>query len=349
MNALNLYGIEDLRYEPASVPVIEADDDVIIHVHTAGICGSDLSRYKKLGPYVKGMTWGHEFAGIVESVGQSVTHVKPGDRVAACPTIACGYCLSCQKGSPSQCDNLSVIGAKQPGGFADYTKLPANNVLLLPDSISMDQAALVEPSAVAVHGLYQTSLKPGGTVAILGCGNIGLLSIAWAKLFGADVVYAIDIDSKKLDLAKQMGADALINPLETPAHEKVYSLTEGIGVDIAIESAGSPITSAQVFALPRKGGEVVFMGIPYGDVAIERFYFEKIVRNELKVYGSWNAVSSPFPGKEWSATLNKMGTGELDVTPMITHRLPLHEGPQAFDHIIHQKEFYGKVLLYPSK
>ena len=349
MHALNLYGIEDLRYEPLTMPVLEASDDVIIRVQIAGICGSDLSRYRKLGPYVKGMTWGHEFAGIVEAVGKSVTHLAPGDPVAACPTIACGQCLSCQKGIPSQCDNLSVIGARQPGGFATFTKLPAQNVLLLPDSISMEQAALVEPSAVAVHGLYLTSLQPGGSVAVLGCGNIGLLSIAWAKIFGAAAVYAIDIDSNKLELAKQMGADYLINPKETPAHEQLLKLTDNQGVDVAIESAGSPVTSAQVFALPRKGGEVVFMGIPYGDVAVERFYFEKIVRNELKVFGSWNAVSAPFPGREWSATLQKMSTGELDVRPMITHKLSLQEGPQAFSDIITQKEFYGKVLLCPNK
>ncbi|TSB47585.1 galactitol-1-phosphate 5-dehydrogenase [Alkalicoccobacillus porphyridii] len=349
MNALNLYDIEDLRFESTASPEVKAADDIVIRVKIAGICGSDLSRYRKLGPYVKGMTWGHEFSGVVEAVGENVTHVKPGNRVAACPTIACGICNSCLKGFPSQCNHLSVIGAKQPGGFAEFTKLPARNVLPIPDSISMDHASLVEPSAVAAHGLYLTSLQPGGTVAVLGCGNIGLLSIAWAKLFGASAIYAIDIDPKKLELAKQMGADVIINPLEVAAHEQLSSLTEGDGVDVAVESAGSPLTSAQVFALPRKGGEVVFMGIPYGDVSIERFYFEKIVRNELKVYGSWNAVSSPFPGKEWTTTIQKMSTGELNVAPMITHRLPLREGPQAFHDIIHQKDFYGKVLLDPTQ
>ncbi|GGE08377.1 galactitol-1-phosphate 5-dehydrogenase [Marinithermofilum abyssi] len=348
MNALKLYGIGDLRYGQAKLPIIEMEDEVVIRVKAAGICGSDLSRYRKLGPYVEGMVLGHEFTGVVEAVGNAVTHVSPGDRVAACPAIVCGTCESCLRGAPSQCIHLTVIGSKQPGCFAEFTKLPAANVLPLPEGIAYETAALIEPSAVAVHGLYLTHLRPGGSVAVLGCGNIGLLTIQWAKLFGAETVYAIDLNPRKLSVAKQMGADIVIHPKKKSAYDQLMAATDGNGVDLAVEAAGSSITSAQVFALPRKGGEVVFMGIPYGDVPIERFYFEKIVRNELKVYGSWNAVSAPFPGKEWTTTLHMMSTGQLDVTPMITHRLPLSEGPKAFEDMINQKDFFGKVLLYPE-
>ncbi|PTM58460.1 galactitol-1-phosphate 5-dehydrogenase [Desmospora activa] len=348
MNALKLYGISDLRYEQAQPPVIEQADDVIIRVTVTGICGSDLSRYKKLGPYVEGMVWGHEFTGVVEAVGNAVTHVSPGDRVAACPTIACGTCNRCLSGVPSQCISLTVIGSKQPGCFAEFTKLPAANVLPLPEGIAEEAAALLEPAAVALHGFYLTNLQPGRSVAVLGCGNIGLLSIRWATLFGTKTVFAIDLDPQKLTLAEQMGANVTICPKQKTAYEQLMEYTDGEGVDLAVEAAGSPATSAQVLALPRKGGEVVYMGIPYGDVPIERFYFEKIVRNELTLYGSWNAVSAPFPGKEWTTALQMMSSGRLDVTSMITHRLPLSEGVQAFADILQQKEFFGKVLLYPK-
>lgn len=348
MDALKLYGIGDLRYEQAQPPVIEREDDVIIRVKATGICGSDLSRYRKLGPYVSGMVWGHEFTGVVEAVGSAVTHVSPGDCVAACPTIACGTCTSCLRGVPSQCINLTVIGSRRPGCFAEFTKLPAANVLPLPEDIADESAALLEPAAVALHGFYLTNLQPGGSVAVLGCGNIGLLSIQWATLFGAKTVYAIDLDPRKLTLAAQMGANVAIYPKRKMAYEQLLEYTAGEGVDLAVEAAGSPTTSVQVLALPRKGGEVVFMGIPYGDVPIDRFYFEKIVRNELTLYGSWNAVSAPFPGKEWTTALHMMRTGRLDVAPMITHRLPLRKGPQVFADILQQKEFFGKVLLYPQ-
>ncbi|MEC5423070.1 galactitol-1-phosphate 5-dehydrogenase [Virgibacillus sp. C22-A2] len=348
MRSLKLYGKQDIRFEETEKPRIENANDVIIKVKAVGICGSDISRYNKLGPYVEGMTFGHEFSGEVVEVGAGANNVNVGDRVAGCPTFYCGKCESCQKGELARCESLTVIGARHPGAYAEYVKLPAENVVILPDSVDYDTAAFVEPSAVVVHGFYRTTMQPGAEVAVMGCGNIGLLAIQWAKIFGAKKVYAIDIDDEKLAVAKEVGADVLINSLEKPAHEQILEHTNGTGVDVAIESAGSPITSAQVFALPKKGGEVVFMGIPYADINIERFYFEKIVRNELTVLGSWNAISSPFPGKEWSTTVHYMSTGQINVKPIISHRLHLRQGPETFNKIINREESFGKVLFYPE-
>ncbi|WP_010097373.1 galactitol-1-phosphate 5-dehydrogenase [Ornithinibacillus scapharcae] len=348
MKALNLYGIEDLRYEESTPkPAIENENEVIIRVKAVGICGSDTSRYKKLGPYVEGMTFGHEFAGEVVEVGRKVTNVKVGDRVAGCPAFICGECIYCQKGEPSRCDKLSVIGAYRPGAYAEYTKLPATHVIPLPDNVDYDTAAMVEPSAVVAHGFYRTKIQPGAEVAIMGVGSIGLLAVQWAKIFGAKKVYAIDIDDNKLAIAKELGADVVINSLDKLAHEEIMEYTNGHGVDIAIESAGSPITSSQIFALPRKGGEVVFLGIPYADINIERFFFEKIVRNELTVYGSWNAVSTPFPGKEWSSTIHYMSTGQIVSSPMISHRPTLEEGPDIFRKIVNREIESVKVIFHP--
>lgn len=348
MKSLKLYGIQDLRFEDAVQPVIEKKDDVIVKVKAVGICGSDISRFNKLGPYVEGMIFGHEFAGEVAEVGSGVEVIKVGDRVAGCPTFYCGKCYSCQKGELARCEKLTVIGARHPGAYAEYVKLPAGNIVPIPDNVDYDTAAMIEPSAVVVHGFNRTTMQPGSEVAIMGCGNIGLLAIQWAKVFGAKKVYAIDIDDKKLEMAKEAGADVLVNSLNNSVHEQIMEHTNGQGVDVAIESAGSPITSAQVLALPKKGGEVVFMGIPYGDVPIERFYFEKIVRNELTVLGSWNAISAPFPGNEWSTSVHYMSTGQINVKPMITHRLKLNEGPETFNKIVKRDDFFGKVLFYPD-
>jgi L-iditol 2-dehydrogenase len=347
LKSLKLYGKQDIRFEEADNPVIEKPDDVIIKVKTVGICGSDISRYHKLGPYVEGTIFGHEFAGEVVETGEGVTSVKPGDRIAGCPAFYCGQCASCRKGEVARCENLHVMGAYHPGAYAEYAKLPEENIVPIPDNVDFDTASMVEPSAVVVHGLYHTSLHPGDDVAVMGCGNIGLLAVQWAKVFGAKRVFAIDIEDSKLEIAKELGADVLINSKEKPAHEQIQDYTNGHGVDLAVESAGSAITSAQVFALPKKGGEVVFMGIPYADVNIERFYFEKIVRSELRVLGSWNAVSSPFPGKEWTASVHYMSTGQIKVDPIVTHRLPLEKGPETFNNIINKKENFGKVLFHP--
>lgn len=348
MKALNLYGKQDIRFEDSKEPIIEKDDDVIIKVKAVGICGSDISRFHKLGPYVDGMTFGHEFSGEVTEVGTDVKDFRVGDRVAGCPAFYCGHCESCQKGELSRCEHLHVAGAYVPGAYAEFIKLPEENVIPIPDNVDYDTAAMVEPSAVVVHGFYRTSIHPGAKVAVMGCGNIGLLAVQWAKVFGAKKVYAIDIDPEKLETAKQVGVDVLINSKEEPAHDQILAHTNGTGVDLAVESAGSPITSAQVLSLPKKGGEVVYMGIPYADIQIERFYFEKIVRNELTILGSWNAISSPFPGREWSTSVHYMSTGQIDVKPIITHRLNLAQGPETFKKIINREEPFGKVMFYPE-
>lgn len=348
MKTLNLYAKQDIRYEESDKPKIENTDDVIIKVKAVGICGSDISRFNKLGPYVEGMTFGHEFAGEIAAIGSDVVDFTIGERVAGCPAFYCGHCESCKKGELARCENLHVAGAYVPGAYAEYIKLPAENVISIPDNVTFETAAMVEPSAVVAHGFYRTSIHPGAEVAVMGCGNIGLLAIQWAKIFGAKHVYAIDIDPEKLETAKQVGADFVINSKEEPAYDQIVSLTDGAGVDVAVESAGSPVTSAQVLALPKKGGEVVYMGIPYADIHIERFYFERIVRNELTILGSWNAISAPFPGREWAASIYCMQTGQIDVTPMITHRLKLEKGPETFEKIINREESFGKVMFFPE-
>lgn len=345
MKALNLYGIEDLRYEDTPKPTIQNSFDVIIKVKATGICGSDTSRYKKLGPYHEGMTFGHEFSGVVEAIGEDVTHLNVGDAVTGCPAIACHNCEYCEKGEYSRCTKLFVIGSLEPGSFAEYVKLPANNVLKIPNNVDFDTAAMVEPSAVVAHGFYRTHIKPGSTVAVMGCGSIGLLAIQWAKIFGATKIIAIDIDNHKLNIAKKLGADYTINSIKESLEEAIDAIPEQI--DVAIESAGSPFTIGQVLTLPTKGGQVLLLGIPYSDIEIKRTQFEKILRNELNVIGSWNGLSAPFPGKEWDATIHYMSSGDLLVDPIISDRLDLSEGPETFFKLVNKKQHYDKVIFHP--
>lgn len=347
MKALTFYGIQDLRYEDVSDPIIENPDDVIVKVKAVGICGSDIARYRNLGPYVPGNVWGHEFSGQVVAVGSGVTNVTIGDNVVGCPNLVCHECEYCKSGHPSRCESLNTIGAYAPGAFAEYIKMPAINLIKMVDGMTYEEGALVEPATVAIHGLYRTSIKMGHEVAVVGCGNIGLMSIAWAKAFGAKTVYALDIDDSQLEVAKKFGADVLINSSNIDFHDEIRKY--GNGVDLAIESAGNPFTAARVLGLPHKGGEVVYMGIPYADVPVPRFYFEKIMRNELSVIGSWCTISAPYPGKEWTNAVNYIGNQKVNLTEMITHQVNLSEGPAMFDRIIANPKNFGKVLLYPEE
>ncbi len=349
MKALKLYGIRDIRFETAEDPVIQNPKEVKIKVKAVGICGSDISRYAKLGPYVPGMVWGHEFSGEVVEIGSEVTKVKLGQKVTACPALYCGVCDSCKKAKFAQCEELDVIGAHRYGAFAEYIVMPEENIVPVPDSVSYDHAAVVEPSCVVVHGYYKTGIQAGDTVAVIGCGTIGLLAIQWAKIFGAKSVIAIDIDDAKLGMAKDVGADIVINSMGKEPSEEVYKVTGNKGVDISVESAGTPITSAQAFSLTGKGGKVLFVGIPYGDVMVKRLYFEKIVRNELKIFGSWNAISAPFPGKEWETSVHFIENGQLKIEPFITHRYPLRQGTEAFEMVANRKEHFGKIMFHPEE
>ena len=345
MKGLAFYGIRDLRYEEVPMPKIGKSDDVIIKVKACGICGSDYARYKKLGPYKPGTVWGHEFAGEVTEVGPAVTNFKAGDRICACPSIICGECDYCRSGDFAMCEKLYAIGSLANGGFADYTKMPARNLVKLPDSVSYEAGALIEPSAVAMHAIFKADLHPGDEVAVVGCGSIGEMLIIWAKQLGAKI-YAFDIDDGKLQEAKELGADVTINTQSQDPAEALARYTKG--VDVAFESAGNPTTSTQVLTLPHKKGKVVYVGIPYADIHMPRYNFEKIIRSELTVRGAFGVTSAPFPGREWSMPLEILSGGHLDITGIISHREKLSRGPELLDDILVNPQKYRKVMLFPE-
>ncbi|WP_194207468.1 galactitol-1-phosphate 5-dehydrogenase [Superficieibacter sp. 1612_C1] len=345
MKALNLYSVQDVRYEETPRPVITADDDVIISVQVAGICGSDISRFGKLGSYQPGLTWGHEFSGVVAETGAAVKGLNKGDRVTACNCFPCFECQYCQQGRYAHCVDLKVLGGHKNGAFADYIRLPARNVLKLPDTMDFATASFIEPSSVVVHGLRQVDIKAGCRMAIVGCGTIGLLAVQWAKICGAGEVFAFDVDPQKLSIAKATGADRTFCVRDDDHLSQFNALTAGCGVDIVIESSGNAAGIASSLLLAAKGGSIVLLGIPYGDVAFPRLNFEKIVRNELKVCGSWNSISAPFPGQEWKTSIDYLSAGKINIKPLITRYVSLEEAPALFPALYKRETFFVKVLI----
>lgn len=344
MKALNLYGKQDVRFEEVPRPQIEQDDDVIIRVKTAGICGSDISRFGKMGSYHPGLTWGHEFAGVVAETGARVNGIAPGDRVVACPCFPCFTCEECLRAHYSKCTRLEVLGGHRKGAFADYIRVPAANVVRIPDDLRFDAASFVEPSAVVVHGLDQVTIRAGESVAVVGCGTIGQLAVQWARIYGAGYVCALDTDVQKLDVAKEAGADIAFD-VTAAEFEQQFSDATGGGVDLVIESSGNAAGIVSALRLARKGGTVLLLGIPYGDVTFDRISFEKIIRNELTVRGSWNSLSAPFPGREWKTSLDFMTRGLLKPGCLITHRIRLEEAPALFPGLYQRDFHFIKVLI----
>jgi L-iditol 2-dehydrogenase len=348
MKAAVLHAPADLRIEEVAKPQ-PGPGEVLVKVGAAGICGSDIGRVMVTGTYRFPTIPGHEFAGTIEEVGQGVTHLKPGDRVAVAPLMPCFDCEWCRAGTFSLCDDYDFLGSRSDGAFAEYLRAPARNVLKVPDTVSLEVAATIEPAAIILHGIQKLDLKLGDAVAVVGCGALGFFAVQFAKLSGAQPLIAIDVDDEKLALARKIGADVCINPTREDAVAAVKAATGGRGVAVSLECAGSAPGRDLSILIAAKQGTVLLYGTAYGDVTFAEKAFARMVREELQVVGSWNSYSLPFPGKEWFDILELLRTNRLLVDPLITHRATLEEAPAIF-HALKARTFgpYAKILFKPN-
>jgi len=348
MKAAVLHAPGDLRVEEVARPA-PGPGAVLVRVGAAGICGSDIGRVMVTGTYRFPTIPGHEFAGTVEEVGAGVTHLAPGDRVAVAPLMPCFDCDWCRAGKFSLCEDYDFLGSRSDGAFAEYLTAPARNVLKIPDTVSLEVAATIEPAAIILHGIQKLDLKLGDAVAVVGCGALGFFALQFAKLSGAQPLIAVDVDDDKLALARQVGADTCINPAKEDAVAAVRAATGGRGVAVSLECAGSAPGRDLSILVAAKQGTVMLYGTAYGDVTFAGKAFARMVREELQVVGSWNSYSLPFPGKEWFDILELLRTGRLLVEPLITHRATLEEAPAIF-RALKARTFgpYAKILFKPN-
>jgi L-iditol 2-dehydrogenase len=349
MKAAVLHAPADLRVEEVAVPQDISADEVLVKVAACGICGSDIGRVMVTGTYNFPTIPGHEFSGTVERVGDSATHLRTGDRVAVAPLMPCFDCEECARGQYSLCDDYNFLGSRTDGAFAQYLRAPAKNVLKVPDGVSLEVAATIEPAAIILHGIHKVDLSLGDAVVVVGCGALGYFALQFAKLSGAQPLIAVDVDEEKLELARQVGADICINPAKTDALAAIKAATKGRGVALALEAAGNDAGRDLSILACAKQGKVVLYGTAYGDVTFTKAAFDKIVREEVEVIGSWNSYSVPFPGKEWFDIMGLLEAGRLDVEPLITHRASLDEAPEIFKKL-KDRNFgaYHKILFKPN-
>ena len=223
MKAAVVCANEDVRYMDYEEPQV-TPGTVKVKVKASGICGSDIPRVLQNGVHFYPIVLGHEFSGDVVEVGEGVTSVKVGDRVSGAPLVPCMKCDDCQKGNFSLCKHYSFIGSRQQGSNADYVVIPEQNAVVYDPCIPYEQAAMFEPSTVALHGVYQNQYQGGGYVAILGGGTIGMFTMQWTKIFGSRKVVVFDISDERLELAKRLGADEVINTTQEDYLEKRWQL-----------------------------------------------------------------------------------------------------------------------------
>lgn len=345
MKAGVVHAKNDIRYEDIQKPVPK-EGQVLVKVKYTGICGSDIPRVNGDACHFFPNVLGHEFSGTIEEVGEGVTSLKQGDRVAGVPLVPCMKCADCQRGDYSLCKHYSFIGSREFGSFAEYVVVPERNAVKFDDEVSFEQGAFFEPATVALHGLRRVDYKGGKTVAILGGGTIGLLTMQWANIFGAKKAVVFDIVPERLELAKRLGAAEAINTLDEDFQEQVAAVTDGKGFDYVYETAGNVITMKMAFQLAANKAQVCFIGTPTKELSFSVAEWENMNRKEFTMTGSWMSYSAPFPGDEWELAAYYFKTGKLRFDDsFIFKKVPLSKIADAFEMFKTPGTVKGKILI----
>ena len=349
MNALVLHAVNVARHEPIPTPE-PGPGEVRIKVGFCGVCNSDMARFFGKGPYSFPLVCGHEFAGVVDRVGVGVTAFAFGDRVAVFPLLWCGQCGACERGQYTQCTDYDYLGSRSNGAFAEYVVAPARNLLRVADRVSLEEAAMIEPAAVALHALRRAGgALLGNSVAVFGAGPIGLMVAQWARAMGAAKVMLIDLVPEKLDLAKSCGFEHVIDGGVSDSVAAIEMLTGGRGADLCIDAAGVPQASIHALRAVNHGGTVVLLGNPIREVNLPAELISRLMRREVQIVGTWNSDYSAFDeDDDWHRALNAMATGTIDVKPLITHRVSLDAAMGALQMMKDRTAFYCKVLVQPN-
>lgn len=342
MTAAVMHAPGDIRVEQVAVPR-PGPGQVLLKIAACGVCGSDIPRMLRNGGYIMPIICGHEFSGWVVQLGDGVTGFEIGELVSVPPLIPCRTCDYCHQGAFGLCENYDYFGSRCDGAYAQYAVSPVGNLLKMPAGIDPRAAAMLDPAAIALHGLWKTGLRAGHRVLVIGAGPIGLFAVQWARLHGATEVVAVDLSEEKAAMARQAGASDAVQGAEDAR------ALGGRGFDIVLESAGVPATADMAANLTGPHGHAVFIGIPHAPVPLGKETFNQFLRQEASLHGSWNSFSAPFPGDEWRTSAKMMATGQLEWEFMITHELPLSALPQTMAQLGERSIFSSKVLFLPNE
>jgi len=331
-----------MQVRDVPVPSI-GPSDVLIRVLNAGVCGTDLHIWEwdawASGRLKPPLTIGHEFSGRIEKLGSAAEAegvLLVGDLVTAEGHIICGHCLPCRTGNGHLCVRTRIIGVDRDGAFADFIAMPVSNVMKL-DGISPEIGAIMDPVGNAVHTVLEGGEVPGSTVFVLGCGPIGCFAVGVARAAGASLVVASDLNPRRLELARAMGAHHTLNPSTDDVVARVREVTGGLGVDLVCEMSGHPAGHAQAFSSARPGGRVNMLGTPSRNTEVD--FARDVIFKGLTLYG----VTGRKMYSTWNAMQRLLKAGQLDPRPVITHRFPL-EGIAEAVAVIKDGQA-GKVIL----
>jgi len=317
--------------------------DVLVKVKVASICGTDLHIYewdrwaqKRIHPP---LIPGHEFCGEVVAFGDEVTSVKEGDFVSAEMHVACGKCLQCRTGEAHICQHVKIIGVDADGAFAEYVVIPESNIWKLDPAIPQEYASILDPLGNAVHTVLAGEIA-AKTVAITGCGPIGLFSIAVARAVGASQVFAIEVNEHRRRIAQQMKADLVLDPSKEDVNSIVMQQTGGLGVDVVLEMAGHPNAIRTAFDIIRRGGRISLLGLTSKPISLN--FSEDIIFKGITIQG----INGRRMYQTWYQMTALLKHGKLDLHPVITNRIALKDFSKAMESL--KTGEASKILVYPN-
>lgn len=315
------------------MPTLPNDDWCLLKVHAAGICSSDIPRIYTKGTYHFPTIPGHEFSGEVYSVNNAKKQYLVGKRCGVFPLIPCWHCEQCQKKNYEMCAHYDYLGSRRDGGFAEYVAVPIWNMIPLPNTVSYEQAAMLEPLSVALHAIKRGDLTEGQEVAIVGTGMIGIGAGLWAKMRGAANVHIIGRSESKRQLVEGVGL------------EYIDGSKGKIGeYDFVLEAVGTPSSISQALSIARPGSIILLMGNPSGDITLPQDAYWKILRKQLTVRGTWNSKYDGGNPSDWTEAINAIDSKLIDVTPLISHRFRQEDLKDGLTLMHDHKEPYCKVM-----
>ena len=343
MKALLLSQYRHLEIAEMPVPA-PARDELLVRVAACGICGSDVHGYDgSSGRRIPPLVMGHEAAGTVAETGAGVSGFAKGDRVTFDSTVYCGECNNCRRGDMNLCDRRQVLGVscgdyRRNGAFAEFVVVPARIAHHLPDNLSFQEAALLEAVAVALHAASLAPIQSGSTALVVGAGTIGLLVQQALAVAGCSPVLVSDVDATRLKLSASLGATTILGS-GTDLVNEVLRLTNGTGVDIAVEAVGLNQTVATAINATRKGGNVVLVGNISPEVTLP---LQTVVTRQIRLQGSCASAG------EYPRAIELMSSGKINVKPLISAVAPLADGPQWFERLYSREPNLMKVVLQPN-
>src|SRR5712672_749815 len=330
--------------EVRQMPIPEiGPDDVLVKVKVASVCGTDLHIYNwdqwaqnRIKPP---LIPGHEFCGHVVATGKNVTTVKEGDFVAAEMHVACGKCYQCRTGEAHICQHVKIIGVDANGAFAEFVKIPESNIWKIDPGIPADYASVLDPLGNAVHTVLAGEIA-AKTVAVIGCGPIGLFSIAVARAVGATTIFAIEVNEHRRKLATKMNADYVLDPSKEDVRAIVAEKTGGLGVDVVLEMAGHPDAIRTAFDIVRRGGRISLLGLTSKPIPVN--FSEDIIFKGITIQG----INGRRMYQTWYQMTALLKSGRLDLHPVITDRIPMKDFSKAMERL--KTGEASKILVYPN-